>query len=106
MESMFYSEKYMLQHKDEFEMIEFGDVENPDQNIGYYRAIFNGRYSNCDTKANTKEGWIEVIVYNGVNEPYIAKDSIGGLMAARAILCGDVIIFKVDPETRQPIRKG
>ena len=44
MESMFYSEKYMLQHKDEFEMIEFGDVENPDQNIGYYRAIFNGRY--------------------------------------------------------------
>ena len=109
--------KFMLDHKDEYEQLEYANLSANDL-TAYYRVICNGEYSyNCDIEANAKEGWIIVIVYNLKDKPktdsnflyisqfpYITKVN-GELEVAKMKIFGDVVIFRLDPYTQQPIRK-
>lgn len=96
------SEKYLLEHKDEYETLEYSNVENLEER---YHTVFNKRFSYMDVEANAKEGWINVIVSNEVSTiltknipfptPYlIYKDNIPQI--AKVKLYGDVVIFKID----------
>ena len=62
MKNFEYDEKYMMEHEDEFETLEYGNLE--DSENFRYQAIFNGSYSYCDIEANSEEGWIKIIVMN------------------------------------------
>jgi hypothetical protein len=110
--------KYMLEHKDEYEQLEYANLKNGDL-TAYYRVICNGVYSyECDIEANAKEGWINVIVYNlqskmdtpvgqqynKYQSPYFTKID-GEIRAAYTKIYGDVVIFRLDPFTQQPIKK-
>lgn len=100
-------EKYMLEHKDEFETVNYLDWDTVDATAGFgYNVIFNKRYSYSETKASS-EGWIEVPVANGrwrklspdskfdFMEPYTVYVN-GEPEVARVKLFGEVIIFKLD----------
>jgi len=98
-------EKYMFEHKDEFEQLDFVDVEGAASD-NQWITMFNKRYSYSETKASS-EGWIEVPVANGrwrklspdsefdFMEPYIVYIN-GEPEVARVKLFGEVIIFKLD----------
>jgi hypothetical protein len=112
--------KYMLEHKDEFEQLEYGNLEGgPNLEVSYFATLFNGEWSYCDTEANSKEGWIKIIAYN-VNtkqipterplpkwfsfDPYLEFIN-DNCIVAKPKLYGNVIIFKIDPHTLKLIKK-
>jgi hypothetical protein len=106
-----YSEKYLLDHVDEYETLEYGNLE--DNNFCWYKAMFNGKFSYMDSEANAKEGWINVIITNElrINEysipfvtPYLIHENDIPIIA-RIKLYGKVIIFKVD-KFGEFIKKG
>jgi hypothetical protein len=110
------SEKYALEHKDEFEQLDYSNLGS-NENC-YYKVLFNGKWSNCDIEANANEGWINIIVFNvdpnkhgtqwgkakDFSSPYIVNIN-GEPEIVKIRLHGDVIIFKTDPVTEDLIRK-
>lgn len=104
-----YSESYMIEHMNEYETMEYANLENEKD---YYKTIFNGKFSYNDIEANSKDGWIRVYIINQYDqktknpyfEPYIIykknKPEI-----AKTKLFGKVIIFKVDKKTGEFIKK-
>jgi hypothetical protein len=108
--------KDLLENKDKYELLEYGNVENFDS--CNYMAVFNNNYSYNDIEANSKEGWIKVLIANVKTEPileqkkfifldfYIVKKENGEFEPAIAKLYGDVVIFKLDRKTAQPILKS
>ena len=111
-----FDEVYMIEHQNEFETMDYGNVE--DSENFRYQAIFNGQYSYGDVEANAKEGWIKILVLNpkvqllskdvkgiDVVNPYVICVN-GELKAVRIKLFGKVIIFKTDPKDDKPMRKN
>lgn len=107
-----YSEEYLLEHKDEFETMEYGNIREVDFNLSFYVAIFNGNFSHKDTEANSKEGWIKVFVTNKEDKgnfccytPYLVKYN-EEIVPAEVKLFGDVVIFKLDSYGKLIEKKG
>ena len=101
--------KDLLNYKDKYEQLDYVDVNDN----SFYQTIFNRQYSRNDDKANAKEGWIVVPIWNHKNItldnynfttafiPYI--DSNGKSIYQK--LYGEVVIFKIDPCTGDLIKK-
>ncbi len=105
------TEKYMLEHKDEYELLDYTNIQASDITC-FYKTICNEHYSYRDVESNAKEGWIKVIVWNFSPSsslisapPYLTKNKIGELEVAYAKIYGDVVIFRLDPITCEPIKK-
>ena len=114
--------KYMLEHKDEYEQLEYGNLEGPGLDEQFYAVLFNNSWSYCDTEANAKEGWIKILALNVnakkppiegltpgsmplyTHDPYLEVIN-GEWLVARPTLYGEVIIFKLNPLTLDVIRK-
>ena len=47
-------EKYMLEHKNEFELLDYADLR--DNTSYFFKTMINGKWSYCDEEANAKEG--------------------------------------------------
>ncbi len=109
--------KYMLEHKDEFEQLEYGNLELVEH--AYYATLFNNTWSRHDIEANAKEGWIKIIAYNVdiqkistekplsawfTFDPYLEIIN-GEMVVAKPKLHGEVIIFKLNPQTLELIKK-
>ena len=112
-----YNEKELLEYKDEFEQLEYGKLENNNE-LAFYRVLFNGKWSNSDIEANSKEGWIKVFIWNfdpykepiktslgfSTPDPYIIYTNDNPEVAYTK-LYGNVIIFKLDRMTGKLIKK-
>jgi len=111
--------KYMLEHKDEFEQLEYANLRGSSLQEQFFAVLFNNTWSYCDSEANAKEGWIKIIAYN-VNtkkipigeplpkffmfDPYLEIID-GEWTVAEPKLYGNVIIFKIDPLTLELVKK-
>lgn len=101
-----YSESYMIEHIDEYETLEYENLE--DEKDYYYKTIFNGRFSYNDIEANAKDGWIRVYIINQYDQSYFDPYIIykkNKAEIAKTKLFGKVIIFKVDKKTGEFIKK-
>lgn len=113
--------KYMLEHKDEFEQLEYGDLEGDKVEESYFATLFNNTWSYCELEANAKEGWIKILAYNidmkkrpikfknnpqllCTYDPYVEVID-DEWKVAKPKLYGEVIIFKLDPKTLELVKK-
>lgn len=94
-----YNYKEELANKDKYVTLEYADISEVDTELNFYHvAIIDGRFSPIETRANSKEGWVEELISDNDGEPIMQYDrKTEEYKAVYRKRYGDVVIFKTYP---------